>query len=82
MRFCGMRFNVDGHAGMPGMTVKGSITLDFGNQGSYWAIISGHSETGLRELGISVGRLLVDVTYSNVQFPATLPHPIAPAAQH
>ena len=69
-RFCAMTFSL----GSPSaMSFRGTFRLNFAPVGSYWMIVGGRGEFGVRIFGISTSRSDIDLAYDTFQFPSALP---------
>lgn len=64
-----------------GIGAKGDTIIDLGDQHGYWSVSSANTNLTLRMLGISIKHFALDLKYSDMQYPASLPHPVPQVVQ-
>ncbi len=68
---CSLRFHIAGSGPMVGIT--GYAEEHFGTVGSYWMATDVHIVDDIRVAGIAVHHVSIDVAYTGMQFPTSLP---------
>ncbi len=69
--FCSLRFGIPGAGPLVGVT--GYVEENFGTVGSYWMATDIHIIDDIRVAGIAVHHVSVDVAYTGMEFPTSLP---------